>query len=242
MKILLTNDDGIDAPGLALLAQVVAAFADPVIVAPLAEMSECGHRVTTKHDLVLDQRGENRFALDGTPADCVRIGLLHVCPDATWCLSGVNNGANLGVDTFQSGTVAAAREAALMGRSAVALSQFRRGPDPLPWPETTPYLRLALNACFDRPPKPGSFWNINFPANQDFGPQTDLVECPLDQHPLPVEYDVEANRYRYCAEYALRSSTAGTDIDRCFAGQITMSRIPLFGNSDATTHRVPHDP
>lgn len=230
MKILLTNDDGIDAPGLALLTEVVSALAEPVVVAPVAEMSECGHRVTTKRDLVLTEQGANRFALDGTPADCVRVGLLHVCPEAAWCLSGVNDGANLGVDTFQSGTVAAAREAALMNRPAAALSQFRRGSTATHWPAIIPLLRRALDACFDRPPEAGNFWNVNFPARQDRGTRTDLVDCPLDRHPLPVSYHAQGNRYRYCGDYPSRPRTAGSDIECCFAGHITMSRIPLFGD------------
>ncbi|MDQ3333363.1 MAG: 5'/3'-nucleotidase SurE, partial [Planctomycetota bacterium] len=111
MKFLLTNDDGIDAPGLALLREVVAERAEPIVVAPDRHLSGCAHRVVTEEDLVLDDRGDGRFALNGTPADCVRVGLLHVCSDAAWVLSGVNDGGNLGVDTFLSGTVAAAREA-----------------------------------------------------------------------------------------------------------------------------------
>src|SRR5688572_15733741 len=106
MKLLLTNDDGIDAPGLALLREIAAEFGEPFVVAPDQHLSGCGHRVSTEHDLTLDDRGEGRYALSGTPADCVRVGLLHVCPDAAWVLSGVNDGGNLGVDTFLSGTVA----------------------------------------------------------------------------------------------------------------------------------------
>src|SRR5690606_14760928 len=133
MKILLTNDDGIDARGLALLQEIASRRAEVVVVAPDRHLSGCRPRVVTDEDLVLTQTGPSRYSLSGTPADCVRIGLLHVVPDADWVLSGVNDGGNLGVDTYLSGTVAGAREAALFERPAMALSQYRKGRGEKDW-------------------------------------------------------------------------------------------------------------
>ena len=228
MKILLTNDDGFDAPGLAILAEVVSEFAEPVIVAAGGEMSECGHRVTTKRDLVLTRRGENRYVLDGAPADCVRIGLTQVCPEATIVLAGVNDGANLGVDIFLSGTVAAAREAALMGREAIALSHYRRGDVPRDWKTLAIPLRRVLKDYLERPAGRDAFWNINFPATDDLTPETAVVDCPLDDHPLPIEYARDGNRYRYQGVYSDRPRNPGSDIDVCFSGSIAASRVALF--------------
>src|SRR6187431_3376512 len=109
MKLLLTNDDGVDAPGLQALRGAVAQLGEMISIAPLLALSGCSHQVTTDRPLRLVSLPENRYSLDGTSADCVRIALFSVAPDAEWIFSGINDGGNLGVDTFMSGTVAAAR-------------------------------------------------------------------------------------------------------------------------------------
>src|SRR5262249_7116594 len=113
MKLLLTNDDGIEAPGLRALADAAAALGASVAVAPRHAHSGCGHRVTTDAPIRLIPHGPDWYALDGTPADCVRVGLHSVVPEADWVLAGLNEGGNLGVDVHHSGTVAAVREAVL---------------------------------------------------------------------------------------------------------------------------------
>ena len=80
MRILLTNDDGIDAPGLEALHKAAVELGDPVVIAPVARLSGCSHRVTTDEPIRLKERGPGRFAIEGTPADCVRIGLHGVAP------------------------------------------------------------------------------------------------------------------------------------------------------------------
>ncbi len=114
MHFLLTNDDGIDAPGLAALEAAVRSLpgAQVSIVAPDSERSLCGHRVTTHQPIYVSPRGEGRYSTSGTPADCVRVALfgLGIRPD--FVLSGVNAGGNMGQDLPISGTTASAREAA----------------------------------------------------------------------------------------------------------------------------------
>lgn len=228
MKILLTNDDGIDAPGLALLREIVARHAEPVVVAPDRHLSGCGHRVITDEDLILDEVGPNRFSLSGTPADCVRIGLLHVVPEATWVLSGVNDGGNLGVDTYLSGTVAGAREAALFGRPAVALSQYRKGKGDKNWQSLAEPLHRVLEAMLADPPGAGAIWNINFPAVEDLTAASRTVRCPLEPGHLPVRYESAENRFRYRGVYADRPRRPGSDVDVCFSGDIAVTRLRLF--------------
>lgn len=228
MKFLLTNDDGIDAPGLEMLRSVVAELGEPIVVAPDRHLSGCAHRVVTDEELNLDDRGNGRFALDGTPADCVRVGLLHVCPDVKWVLSGVNDGGNLGVDTFLSGTVAGAREAALFGRPSIAFSQYRRGKAANRWEPIQCHLRRTLEMLLEEPPGVGAIWNVNFPAVDDLREETRAIRCPLEPGHLPVRYEVVENRFRYRGVYADRPRRPGSDVDACFSGHIAVTRLRLF--------------
>src|SRR5262249_2772233 len=122
MKLLLTNDDGIDAPGLRALFDAAVLLGEPVVVAPVEAHSGCSHRVTPHAPLRVSLRPPGRSAIDGTPADCVRVALHDVAPDAVWVLAGINQGGNLGADVHHSGTVAAVREAVLHGYRGIALS------------------------------------------------------------------------------------------------------------------------
>ena len=126
MKFLLTNDDGIDAPGLEALRLAAITVGEPIVVAPAAPQSGVSHAVTWHEGVRIEPRGEHRFAIHGTPADCTRLGLLHLVPDAKWILSGINHGANLGADVYYSGTVAAVREGILHGWPGIAVSHYRK--------------------------------------------------------------------------------------------------------------------
>jgi len=113
MKFLISNDDGIDAPGLAALITAAHTVGEPAVVAPAGPQSGVSHAVTYEGFVRMETRAKNRVAIHGTPADCARIGLLNVVPDAKWVLSGINQGGNLGADVYYSGTVAAVRELVL---------------------------------------------------------------------------------------------------------------------------------
>jgi 5'-nucleotidase len=125
--ILVTNDDGIHAPGLAALADAVRPLGDVLVVAPHQESSAIGHALTLRRPLRLDQHGPNRYAVDGTPTDCVNIAVAVLLegrlPDLV--VSGINTGWNLGDDVTYSGTVSGALEAALLGAPAIAVSLMR---------------------------------------------------------------------------------------------------------------------
>lgn len=130
MRILITNDDGINAPGLAVLERIAATVAGPDgevwVVAPAFEQSGVGHCISYTHPTMIAELAPRRFAAEGTPADCVLAGLFHVMkgepPDLV--LSGVNRGNNAGENVLYSGTIGGAMEAALHGIKAIALSQF----------------------------------------------------------------------------------------------------------------------
>jgi 5'-nucleotidase len=128
--ILVTNDDGIHAPGLVALAEAVRPLGDVLVVAPHQESSAIGHALTLRRPLRLDQHGPGRYAVDGTPTDCVNIAVAVLLqgrlPDLV--VSGINTGWNLGDDVTYSGTVSGALEAALLGAPAIAVS-LKRTPD-----------------------------------------------------------------------------------------------------------------
>lgn len=124
MKILLTNDDGINAEGIQVLKTVLSRKHQVVVVAPDGQRSASGHGITLKNPLVLSEVRNNEYTCSGLPADCTLMGLFHLLknspPDLV--ISGINHGANLGVDTYYSGTVAGAREACIRGFKAVSIS------------------------------------------------------------------------------------------------------------------------
>jgi len=125
MRILITNDDGIGAPGIYVLEKIAAQLSDDIwIVAPAEEQSGAGHSLTLTHPIRLRQHAERRFSVSGTPTDSVTMALKKVMPEPPdLILSGVNRGANLGDDITYSGTVSAAMEGALAGIPSIALSQ-----------------------------------------------------------------------------------------------------------------------
>ena len=226
MSHLLTNDDGIDAPGLATLLSVAQSWGATTIVAPLEEQSGVAHRVTDKHPITVQTRDAGRFAVDGTPADCARLGLLHLAPGTQWLLSGINAGGNLGSDIYMSGTVAAAREAALLGTPAVALSQYRRRLDrPLDWNRAAVWVMRVLEYVFDQTLAPGEFWNVNLPDPDDPAVEPELVDCSVDPGHHAVAYEQTPTGWSYRGKYRERHRRPGCDVDVCFSGNIAISRI-----------------
>ena len=134
MRILITNDDGINAPGLAVLTQIATEIAGPKgevwTVAPAFEQSGVGHCISYTHPMMIAELGPRRFATEGSPADCVLAAIYDVLDGARpdLVLSGVNRGNNAAENVLYSGTIGGAMEAALQGVPAIALSQFF-GPD-----------------------------------------------------------------------------------------------------------------
>ncbi|EDY21912.1 stationary-phase survival protein SurE [Chthoniobacter flavus Ellin428] len=230
MNLLLSNDDGIDAPGLEALLAAAREFGNPVVVAPATPQSGVSHRVTWESRLLLEPRGEDHFAVHGTPADCARLGLLRVAPDTKWVLSGINDGGNLGADVYYSGTVAAVREAVLHGWPGIAFSHYRReGNEDLDWARATRWTVRVLNELLARPIERGLFYNVNFPHLAPGEAEPPIVFCPLDPHPLPLSYRHEENgEHYYNGHYHSRQRTVGADVDTCFSGDIAVTAIRLF--------------
>src|SRR3954469_10458646 len=163
MKILLSNDDGIDASGLQALFAAAQALGDLVVVAPAGPQSGVSHTVTWEGAVRIESRDANPFAVHGTPADCTRLALLRLAPDAKWVLSGINHGGNLGADVHYSGTVAAVREAVLHGWPGIAVSHRHQLGREFDWPRATGWVAPILKELMARRIEPGLFYNVNLP-------------------------------------------------------------------------------
>jgi 5'-nucleotidase len=170
MRILLTNDDGVNARGLQLLETIARRLSDDIwVCAPAEEQSGAGHSLTLTRPLRLRRLGEQRFCVSGTPTDSVMMAIHHVMKDGPpdLILSGINRGANLGEDATYSGTVSAAMEGALAGIPAIALSQVyaRAGMgDEVPFAAAEAWAERALAPLLAAPIARGTLVNINFPA------------------------------------------------------------------------------
>src|SRR5712671_4243818 len=167
-RILISNDDGIDAPGIALLEKVARDLSKDVwIVAPEMEQSGASHSLTTRRPIRLVEIEPRRFHVDGTPTDCVLLALKRLLRDKppTLVLSGINGGGNIAEDMTYSGTVAAAMEATLFGIPAIALSQDYKDRHAISWSSSeafaTDTIRRIVAAA--EPWLKDTFFNINFP-------------------------------------------------------------------------------
>jgi len=226
MRFVLTNDDGIEARGLALLAELAAERGTVHVVAPETEQSGVGHRVSPHVPLRCQARDGQRYAVAGTPADCVRVALRGLALSADWVLSGLNHGGNLGIDLLMSGTVAGAREAAALGCQAIAVSQVlsrAHRPDP---PRIRRNLSRVLDTLLARPLRPGHFYNVNLPfASDEEDPE--IVFCLPDPSPHDVRYRRDGEEFHYEGVFLDRPRVEGFDISVAFSGKIAVSELHL---------------
>ncbi|AJD52020.1 MULTISPECIES: 5'/3'-nucleotidase SurE [Thalassospira] len=176
-RILISNDDGIDAPGIRLLEKLACSLSDDVwVVAPTTEQSGAGHSLTLRHPLRIRKRDERHFSVDGTPTDCVLLALQQIMRDSPpdIVLSGINRGGNLGEDVTYSGTVAAAMEATLLNVPAIAFSQFFSG-NLIDWSVAEKHLLPVAETLIHTTWPRGVLINVNFPeAERDGGARIEV--------------------------------------------------------------------
>lgn len=166
-RILVANDDGIDAPGIKVLESVAHALSRDVwVVAPQEEQSAAGHSLTLSRPLRIREITDRRFAVDGTPTDCVMLAVNHLLRDhpPDLVLSGVNRGGNVGEDVTYSGTVAAAMEATLLGVPAIALSQDVMPGEKPHWETAELHAADVIRRLVGAGWPSGVLINVNFPA------------------------------------------------------------------------------
>jgi len=165
-RILISNDDGINAVGIKTLERIALAISDDVwVVAPETNQSGAAHSLTLSRPLRVRRYGDRHFAVDGTPTDCVLIALQRIVEDAPvdLVLSGVNHGANLGEDVTYSGTVAAAMEATLFKVPAIAFSQVCASRQHIKWATAERYAPEVIERLLSMPWPEDVLVNVNFP-------------------------------------------------------------------------------
>jgi 5'-nucleotidase len=175
----------------------------------------------------VNDHGERRLSVEGWPADCVRVALRGLGEEVDWVLSGINAGGNLGADVHVSGTVAAVREAALLGVPGVALSHYKKRELEFDWQRAARWVLPLLRQLIARPCPPGAFWNVNLPHLRPEDPDPDVVFCPLDARPLPVAFRREGDTFVYSGNYHARPRDRGADVEVCFGGRIAVSQLRL---------------
>ncbi|MGB3615611.1 MAG: 5'/3'-nucleotidase SurE [Elainellaceae cyanobacterium] len=230
MTFILTNDDGIDAPGIQALRQALALYGvtQAVTVAPQRPHSGCSHQLTRHRPIAIDRRSEESIALDGTPADCARVAVNALVPNAKYILSGINAGGNMGADVHVSGTVAAVREGLLHRVPGIAISQYINKRQPIDWDVAAQRTAKVLSLLLNKPPEPGTFWNVNLPSVSAAAPTPDIIFCPACSQPLPTDYQLDHDAIRYVGEYSQRPRDPGSDIDVCFSGAIAVSQVRVY--------------
>lgn len=234
LRILITNDDGIHAPGIALLESIAGDFSDDVwVVAPDQERSGAGHSVSLSHPIRMRQLDERHFQIAGTPTDCVLMAVFEIMQDRrpTVVLSGINSGANLAEDVSYSGTIAAAMEGTLLGMRSIALSQLR-GPDGQP--DFAPSERYApdlIRKLIDLDEWPAdAFININFPhAAPDAITGTRLTsqgQRPPGSFSIDARIDARSQSY-YWVKIAYTDGTKHPESDLHAIAESAISVTPI---------------
>lgn len=227
MNILICNDDGIDAPGIQAMEELASEFGQPIVFAPAVQQSGRGHQVTVDGPIVVRQLEEFRFAIDGSPADCVRVAITEYGFEFGMALSGINSGGNLGVDVYMSGTAAAAREASYFGIDSIAVSQYRSRTHQEDWNRSSKLARRGIEFALGRKDAEDGFWNINLPCVTDIsatGHEVPIRLCKLDRNPHRVAYERSANQLIYQGVYQNRPRDISSDVELCFGGAVTVTR------------------
>lgn len=199
--ILLTNDDGIYAEGLQELVKTISELGELWIVAPNTERSACGRSVTLHRPLRVESLGPRRFAVDGSPADCVLLAYRELLPKPpSLVISGINKGLNVGEDVDYSGTVGAAAEAALQGsRNSMAISIDKKvSPEELP--KASKFASVFARKLISNPLPVRTFININIPANSNSKIRYTRQGNPLDRGQVIVDVDPRGKKYYWIAE------------------------------------------
>lgn len=242
MLILLTNDDGIYAPGLAALSRALKQLGEVQVVAPATEQSGVGHSITYLRPLILKEvfQGDKHFgfAVDGSPADCVKLGVTELCPRRPdVVVSGINVGLNAGIAVLYSGTVAAAIEGAFFGMTSIAVSlQFEENPL---FDRAAEIAVQIIAQLLEKKPAGSRLFNLNIPTAAVFNPQPEVCVVPMDVRQFGERYEKRVDpwgRTYYWAtgEPAPEPGDHGTDLSVLAQGKIAITPLHF----DLTAHNA----
>jgi 5'-nucleotidase len=242
MRILLTNDDGIYAPGLRALRLELLKLGSVIVVAPATEQSATGHSVTLLNPLlvseVFDDDGKTfiGWGIEGRPADCVKLALLELLPDPPdIIISGLNAGSNAGINVLYSGTVAAAIEGAFYRHTAIAVS-LEYDKKITDFPAAARYARQVIEQILATKPTAGSLFNVNLPVLER-GPVKGVKVLPQNVSPYTEKFDRRVNprgRMYFWAspDFLCPDPAPGTDVEALAEGYITITPLKF----DLTDH------
>lgn len=237
MRILITNDDGIESSGLRALADAFASCGNEVtVIAPESQRSACGHGILSTHGIkyspVKISEAYTAFSCNGTPADCVKLGVLHLLKDKKpeLVISGINWGTNLGSDVIYSGTVSAASEGAYQGIRAVAISTNRADYDKH-LEEVCDYLLKILPELFSAPLPKSVIFNINYPTTVPFK-GTKVVKAGINSYTDAYVANEDDSFYVTLMGKPVKSALTDkeTDIEYFEKGYATLTVLDLDRN------------
>ncbi len=249
MRILCTNDDGVHAQGLAVLERIARTISDDVwVIAPETEQSGASRALTLSAPIRVREAGAKRFAVSGTPTDCVLLGVEELIRDGRpdLVLSGVNRGQNIAEDVTFSGTIAGAMQGMQLGIPAIALSQardFRDGAQPIPWETAETFGPGIVRALLKQGWPQGVVMNVNFP---DRLPE-DVTEVEVthqgfrDQHIVYADRrtDLRGQHYYWLGfRGKLSNPEKGSDLRAIYEGRISVTPLHIDLTHRETIHAL----
>ncbi|HUO83778.1 MAG TPA: 5'/3'-nucleotidase SurE [Thermoanaerobaculia bacterium] len=232
-RILVTNDDGIYSEGLKMLAAALRRVGEVVVIAPDREQSAASHALTLNHPLRLIQLGESEWIVDGTPSDCVNLGVLHLLKDRRpdMVVSGINFGPNLGDDVTYSGTISAAFEGALLGIPSIAFSALVGESFSF-----EPCARFAADLAalaLGQERDPSVVWNVNFPVAAFEGVRITKLGKRIYTEGVIERVDPRGRKYFWIGgDPPSWHQAEGTDFEAVGGGYISITPLHL----DLTHH------
>src|ERR1044071_6179195 len=234
IRILLTNDDGINSDGLIKIEEALKEIGDVYVVAPASEMSGASHSLTLARPLRIRQIDNRHWSIDGTPTDCVTLALNKILSEEEKphiCVSGINQGGNLGDDATYSGTVAGALEATILGVPGLAISLVAR--ENFDFTEAARFALLAVRKILSEGLPEGTLLNVNVPVGEIKGVKATRQEIKNARPFITEHIDPRGKPYFWIGEQYFRSNAEdGTDYRAIEDGYISVT--PL--KSDMTDH------
>lgn len=239
--ILLTNDDGYDAPGLKALVAVLEGWATVTVVAPNGEKSGAAQSLTLRQPIVCHEKGERRWAVDGTPADAVIVALHRLLPEKPdLVISGINHGANMGENVYYSGTVGAAREAALHHIPSVAMSLCAKK-DNLHFADAAKLARSAAELILKEGLPDQVLLNINVPEPWKGGVRFTRQSKKITRNQLSEGKDPKGRTYYWIFEQKIEKDVErDTDYEAVFAGEVSVTPLHLDPTHTESLNHLSH--